>query len=113
MKRQLAAFLLRLNAGVAASLIIRLAADYPIAGYLAIAAVLIGGIRVLLLMGKWSLYRKQQASPHYHYRQMSIAAYGRSGDEITIHELNQESLTVGVWVIAALIGAGATWYQLN
>jgi hypothetical protein len=110
-KRQLAAFFLRFAATVASSLLVRLAAIFPIAGWLIGAIALMLLVRVGILAFKWVMYRIQLNSPHYHYNAMSNAAYG-GGDQITVGELTEETIGLAIWTTAILFGGLAAWYAL-
>lgn len=109
-KRQLAAFLLRFSASVAASFLVRLAAMFPITGWLLGAIVLLLIIKAVILVGKWMLYRSQLSSPHYHYNAMSDAAYG--GERVTVGDLTEETIGLAIWATALLFGGFAAWYSL-
>lgn len=109
-KRQLAAFLLRFSASVAASFLVRLAAMFPITGWLLGAIALLLIVKTVILAFKWMLYRSQLNSPHYHYNSMSNAAYG--GEQITVGELTEETIGLAIWATAILFGGFAAWYSL-
>jgi hypothetical protein len=110
-KRQLAAFFLRFAATVASSLLVRLAAIFPITGWLIGAIALLLAVRLGILMFKWAMYRVQMNSPNYYHNTMSSAAYG-SGDQITVGELTEETIGLAVWITAILFGGLGAWYSL-
>jgi hypothetical protein len=110
-KRQLGAFLLRFGASIAASLLVRLAAIFPITGWMIGAIVLLLVVRVGILAFKWILYRVQLNSPHFHYNAMSNAAHG-GGNQITVEELTEETIGLAIWTTAILFGGLAAWYAL-
>jgi len=110
-KRQLSAFLLRFSASIAASLLVRLAAVYPIMGWAIGAVSLLLAVKLGALVFKLIMYRVQQNSPHFHLNHYSDAAYG-GGDQITLRELTEESIAFGVWATAILLGGLAAWYAL-
>jgi hypothetical protein len=110
-KRQSAAFLLRFSASIAASLLVRLAAIFPITGWAIGAIALLLAVRIGILAFKWFMYRVQINSPHYHLNHYSNAAYG-DGDQITAADLTDETIGLAIWVTAILLGGGAAWYAL-
>jgi hypothetical protein len=110
-KRQYSAFLLRFSASIAASLLVRLAAIFPIVGWMIGAIALLLVVRVGILSFKWVMYRVQLNSPHYHLNHYSNAAYG-DGHQITVGELTEETIGLAIWVTAILFGGFAAWYGL-
>jgi hypothetical protein len=111
-KRQYSAFLLRFSASIAASLLVRLAAVFPITGWMIGAIALLLFVRVGILAFKWVMYRVQMNSPHYHYNSMSNAAYGGSS-MISVEDLTEETIGLAIWTTAILFGGLAAWYALT
>jgi hypothetical protein len=111
-KRQLSAFLLRFSSSIAASLLVRLAAVFPITGWMIGAIALLLSVRLGTLAFKWVMYRVQMNSPHYHYNSYTNSAYGGSS-MITLEELTEETIGLAIWTTAILLGGGSAWYALT
>jgi hypothetical protein len=109
-RRQLSAFLARFSASIAASFLVRLAAIFPMAGWVIGALALLFFIKGCILATKWILYRQQLNSPHYHYSAMVVATDG--GESLTVGELTYETISFSVWATSALFGGLATWFAL-
>jgi hypothetical protein len=110
-QRQLAAFLHRFAAAVAVSFLVRLTAIFSITGWLLGAIALVLLVRFGTLAFKWTMYRVQQNSPHYHYNLMSDGVYGND-DRLTVEGLTGETIGFVVWTTAILLGGFGTWYAL-